>query len=109
MTYIQGLGRYVMVVWHYTTFNLRKDPRTINEYYEAPRPWGPWTKFKTIDTENLGWYVPVIGQKFQTVVNANTVRCFLYLTGNYNNSRLYKLLYKLNYIPVTLSTVLLSH
>ena len=101
MTHIPGLGRYVMVVWHYTTYNLRTDPRTINDYYEAPKPWGPWTKFKTIDTGNLGWYVPIIGQKFQTVLNAKAVNCFLYPTGNYQKSSLYKL----NYIPVTLSTV----
>jgi len=31
MTYIPGLRRYVMVVWHYTTYNLRTDPRTIND------------------------------------------------------------------------------
>ena len=104
MTYIKGLQRYVMVVWHYTTYDLRKDPRTINDYYEAPKPWGPWTKFKTVDTDKLGWYVPIFGQKFQTVVDANTVQCFLYPTGYYINP----CLYKLNYIPVTLSTVPLS-
>jgi hypothetical protein len=105
MTYIPGLKRYMMVVWHYTTYNLRTDPRTINDFYEAPHPWGPWTKFKTMDTGELGWYVPVIGQKFQTSVNARTVRCFLYPTGNYQKSELYKL----NYIPVTLSTEPLTH
>ena len=105
MTYINGLKRYLMVVWHYTTYNLRTDPRTINDFYEAPHPWGPWTKFKTLDTEELGWYVPIIGQKFQTSVDANTVKCFLYPTGNYQN----KALYKLNYIPVTLSTKALDH
>ncbi len=104
MTFIGGLGRYVMVVWHYTTYNLRTDPRTINDYYEAPKPWGPWTKFKTVDTGKLGWYVPIIGQKFQTRVDANSVNCILYPTGNYQNSSLYKL----NYIPITLSTVPLS-
>ena len=104
MTYIPALGRYVMVVWHYTTYNLRTDPRTINDYYEAPRPWGPWTRFKTINTEKLGWYVPIVGQKYQTKVDDNTVNCILYPTGNYQNSKLYKL----NYIPITLSTVPLS-
>jgi len=104
MTYIPGFGRYIMVVWHYTTYNLRTDPRTINDYYEAPKPWGPWTKFKTVNTEKMGWYVPIIGQKFQTVTDANTVKCILYPTGNYQNSSLYKL----DYIPVTLSTVPLS-
>jgi hypothetical protein len=101
MTYIPGLGRYVMVVWHYKTYDLRKDPRTINDYYEAPKPWGPWTKFKSVDTGSLGWYVPIIGQKWQTTENAQTVNCFLYPTGNYQNWNLYKL----DFIPVTLSTV----
>jgi hypothetical protein len=104
MTYIPGLRRYVMVVWHYTTYNLRTDPRTINDYYEAPKPWGPWTKFKTIDTGALGWYVPIIIQKFQTVVDANTVKCFLFPTGNYQNPKMYRI----NYMPVTLSTVPLT-
>jgi uncharacterized protein DUF4185 len=104
MTYIPALGRYVMVVWHYTTYNLRTDPRSIDKYYEAPKPWGPWTTFKTIDTGKLGWYVPIIGQKFQKKVDANTVDCILYPTGNYQNSKLYKL----NFIPITLSTVPLS-
>jgi hypothetical protein len=104
MTYIPGLSRYVMVVWHYVTYNLRTDPRTVNDYYEAPKPWGPWTKFKTIHTEQLGWYVPIVGQKFQNAVDANTVKCILYPTGNYQNSKLYKL----DFIPITLSTVPLS-
>jgi hypothetical protein len=101
MTYIAGLGRYVMVVWHYTTYNLLKDPRTIDNYYESPTPWGPWTKFKSIDTGALGWYVPIVGQKFQSTVDSHTVKCVLYPTGNYQNPKLYKL----DYIPVTLSTV----
>jgi len=101
MTYISGLGRYLMVVWHYTTYDLRADPRTINDYYEAPKPWGPWTKFKTVDTGKMGWYVPIIAQKFQSGADANSVNCVLFPTGNYQN----RSLYKLNYIPITLSTI----
>lgn len=100
MTHIPGLGRYIMVVWHYKTHDIDKDTSTINDFYEAPKPWGPWTKFKTIGTGNLGWYVPIIGQKWQKTVNAGTVDCILYCTGNYTNWNLYKL----DFIPVTLST-----
>jgi hypothetical protein len=100
MTYIPGLGRYVMVVWHYTTYNLRTDPRTIDNYYEAPKPWGPWTKFKSVDSGDLGWYVPIIGQKFQTMKSRTEVDAILYPTGNYQNPKLYRL----DYISVTLST-----
>lgn len=100
MTYIPALRRYVMIVWHYKTYNLLVDARTINDYYEAPAPWGPWMKFKTVDTDQLGWYVPIIGQKFQASVDANHVNCVLFPTGNYMNSALYKL----NFMPITLST-----
>jgi hypothetical protein len=100
MTYLPALGRYVMVVWHYTTYDLRTDPRTINIWYEAPHPWGPWTPFKTIDTGNIGWYVPIVGQKFQKKSGDNSVDCLLFPTGNYQNRQLYKL----NFIPITLST-----
>jgi hypothetical protein len=100
MTYIPGLGRYVMVVWHYVTHNISADAHTVNDYYEAPKPWGPWTKFKTVPTEKLGWYVPIIGQKFQKKVDAHTVDCVLYPTGYYLDWNLYKL----DYIPITLST-----
>jgi hypothetical protein len=100
MTYIPAFGRYVMVVWHYATYNLRADPRTIDNWWEAPKPWGPWTKFKSIDTGNMGWYVPCIGQKFQKASSATAVSCVLFPTGNYQNSKLYKL----NFMPITLST-----
>jgi hypothetical protein len=101
MTYIPALGRYVMVVWHYSAYDLRKDPHTIDIYYEAPKPWGPWTKFKTVDSGNLAWYVPIVCQKFQTTVSADKVDCVLFVTGNYKDAHLYKV----NYIPITLSTV----
>ncbi len=100
MTYIPSLGRYVMVVWHYKTYNLRADPRTIDNWYEAPRPWGPWRKFKSIDTGGLGWYVPIVSQKFQQKTSPTSASCILFPTGNYQNSALYKL----NYLPITLST-----
>ena len=100
MTYIPALGRYVMVVWHYTTYDLRTDPRTIDIYYEAPKPWGPWTQFKTVDTGKIGWYVPIVSQKFQTAASPGKVDCILFVTGNYRNSPIMQV----NYIPITLST-----
>jgi hypothetical protein len=104
MTFIPDLGRYVMVVWHYVSHDISKDPRTVNDYYEAPKPWGPWTKFKTVQTGLLGWYVPIIGQKFQKRIDSQTVDCFLYPTGYYLNWNLYKF----DYIPITLSTAQLD-
>ena len=94
-----------MVVWHYKKYDLRKDSGTINDYYEAPKPWGPWTKFKTVDPGRLAWYVPIIGQKWQTAAGANAVDCILYATGDYKDGNLYRI----NFIPVTLSTAPLGN
>jgi hypothetical protein len=111
MTYIEGLQRYVMVVWHYSQISfetaiLKKDLSTVLDFFEAPKPWGPWTKVQSFNTGPLGWYTPIIGQRFQVAVNATTVTAFLYATGFLSNAEggLDPALYKLNYMPITLST-----
>ncbi|MGH9345572.1 MAG: hypothetical protein ACRD19_17630 [Terriglobia bacterium] len=111
MTYVEGLRRYVMVGWHYSqvgfeTAILKKDLSTILEFYEAPKPWGPWTKVKSFYTGRLGWYTPIVGQRFQVAVNPTTVTAFLYATGLASNAegRTDSARYKLNYMPITLST-----
>jgi hypothetical protein len=116
MTYIEQLNRYVMVVWHYHGANFEraiknKDLGTVLEFFEAGKPWGPWTLVKSFDTGRLGWYAPIIGQRFQSVVDAHAVRSFMYVTGlrTMPQGGLDFDLYKLNYIPVTLSTVPLRH
>jgi hypothetical protein len=116
MTYIDDLRRYVMVVWHYHKDNFEQgikdqDLGTVLEFFEAPKPWGPWNKVKTFDTGRLGWYTPIIGQRFQTLVDSSTVKVFLYATGFYTKPEggLDATLHKLDYMPITLSTKPLKH
>jgi hypothetical protein len=116
MTYIPGLRRYVMVLWHYHRMNFMqaikdKDLGTFIEFFEAPKPWGPWTKVKVFDTGKLGWYAPIIGQRFQKTVNSDTVSAVLYATGFTSKPEggLDPTLYKLDYLPITLSTKALAH
>lgn len=115
-TYIEGLGRYVMVTWHYPSHGWRDvlkngDTRTVLEFFEAPHPWGPWTRFKTFKTDGLGWYTPIIGQRFQTVVSPSAVKALFYASATIMNPsggvnwEHYRKHYKLNFIPITLSTV----
>ncbi|MGH9447350.1 MAG: hypothetical protein ACRD3O_16690, partial [Terriglobia bacterium] len=111
MTYIEGLHRYVMVVWYYSQGSfgnaiLKKDLSTVLESFEAPKPWGPWTKVKSFYTGRLGWYAPIVGQRFQVAVNSTTVRAFLYAPGlSFTpEGRMDSARYKLNYMPITLST-----
>jgi hypothetical protein len=116
MTYIPALGRYVMVAWHYHRDNFEqaikdKDLGTVLEFFEASKPWGPWNKFKEFDTGRLGWYTPIIGQRFQTVSDDGMVKAFLYVTGFTSKPEggLDPTLYKLDFLPITLSTKPLAH
>lgn len=116
MTYIAGLRRYLMVVWHFRSVSfataiLDKDLSTTLEFFEAPKPWGPWVKVKTYNTRQLGWYTPIVGQRFQTVADSATVKGFLYATGLTSKPEggLDPTLYKLNYMPITLSIRALHH
>jgi len=115
VTYIEGLGRYVMVNWHYPSHGWRDvlkngDTYTVLEFFEAPHPWGPWKRFKTFRTEGLGWYTPIIWQRFQTTVDHSTVRAFIYASstimkpGGGVDWDHYWAHYKFNYMPITLST-----
>ena len=115
MSYIEGLHRYLMVVWHYSQVSFqtaiqKKDLSTLLDFFEAPKPWGPWTKVKSFNTRRLGWYTPIVGQRFQVAVNSTTVTAFLYATGFASNDEggLIPKLYELNYMPITLSTQPLS-
>ncbi len=111
MTYIDALHRYVMVVWHYHRDNFEQgikaqDLGTVLEFFESPKPWGPWTRVKAFDTGRLGWYTPIVGQRFQTSLDSSTVKAYFYATGFLTKPEggLDMALYKLNYIPITLST-----
>jgi hypothetical protein len=116
VTYIEALGRYVMVSWHYSQVSFataieRKDLSTVLEFFEAPKPWGPWTNFKALSTGQLGWYAPIIGQRFQISTGSHEVKAFLITTGlsatpegGVDFKR-----FKFNYMPLTLSTRVLRH
>jgi hypothetical protein len=111
MTYIESLHRYAMVLWHYHRDNFEqaikdRDMSTVLEFFEAPKPWGPWSLVKTFETGHLGWYAPIIGQRFQTAMEPSRAQVFLYATGFYTNQEgaLDISLYKMNYMPLTLAT-----
>ena len=116
MTYLGSLGRYAMVLWHYNQDNFavgvaKKDLSTELEFFEAPKPWGPWNRIRSFKTGRLGWYTPIIGQRFQRSTDADTVHAFLYATGfDVGEDGVLDLrLTKLNYMPITLSRRPLLH
>ena len=116
MTYVESLHRYVIVSWHYHQENFEagikaQDLSTVLEFFEAPHPWGPWSRVKRLQTGKLGWYTPIIGQRFQQTRYDGIVSAFLYATGYSTKPAggLDMSLYKMNYMPITLSMRPLSH
>ncbi len=65
-TYLPGLGRYLLVAWHYPGDPNVDTDETHFIYYEAPHPWGPWTNIKEDVIRPEGWYCPRILAKWQT-------------------------------------------
>ncbi len=87
--YIPAHGRYLMIGWYYPAGGGKmKDAatHTIWDFYEAPRPWGPWTKIGSHESSPAGYYSPEICPKFQ---NENKV--FVFTAGNWNNPEVYRL------------------
>jgi hypothetical protein len=67
--YLHDRQRYLMIGWYYPEGG-GKAPgaghHTIWDFYESPRPWGPWTRIGSYDSEPKGLYTPEICPKFQT-------------------------------------------
>ena len=55
-------------------------------FYEAPRPWGPWTKIGTHDSSPQGYYSPEVCPKFQSAK-----KVYIFTAGNWNNRDVYRL------------------
>lgn len=65
--YVPPLGLYVMPQWHYTNLDGPHPDRwqsTRWELYQAPAPWGPWSRFHTQEFAPEGFYNPTIPAKF---------------------------------------------
>jgi hypothetical protein len=95
--YLPARGRYLMVGWYYPAGGGKmKDAatHTVWDFYEAPHPWGPWTRIGSYDSSPQGYYSPEICPKFQ---NANQV--FIFTAGNWNNPDVYRL----TIVPLELS------
>ncbi len=107
--YFAALGRYVMPQWHYPHLD---DPDEVRrwqvgrfELYEAPAPWGPWTRFHTQDFAPQGLYNPGISAKF---ISPDGLRCWIIASGDFFPSKDGNPYYTINLLPVTLSVTAAS-
>jgi hypothetical protein len=90
--YIEPLGLYIMPQWHYTHLEPYELPiswqRSRWDFYQSPRPWGPWTLFHTQDFDPEGWYNPCIVNKF---ASPDGCTLWLFAAGDFETGAYYSL------------------
>ena len=91
MVYIPGLKKYIYIAWYYPAGGgkIREScEKTIWDFYESDKPWGPFTRFGSYVSTPQGFYSPQICPKFSTPRgNINIV----FTAGNWTNPEVYKL------------------
>ncbi len=96
--YVPFRRRYLMVTWYYPAGGGKMKgafSETMWNFYEAPRPWGPWTSIGSSKRFTPGgFYCPEICPKFLTAD-----RAYIWTAGNWNDPRSYKL----HIVPATIS------
>ena len=115
--YIQALHEYVLTSFYYPFNDLWSthgmSAYTTWSFYQAPHPWGPWTKFYSAPTTEcfmscdpasanpIGLYDPVMASKF---INMDGLSDVIFSSGDWNyRNRPNDVLYKLHAFPFTLT------
>jgi Domain of unknown function (DUF4185) len=94
--YLPDRRRYMMIGWYYPLGGGKLDgasTTTVWDFYEAPRPWGPWTQIHSHTFSPEGYYCPGICPKFQSAG-----RVYALTAGDFTN-RAY---YRLTVVPIDL-------
>lgn len=89
VTYLPERGRYMMIGWYYPAGGGKvKDAhtKTVWDFYEARRPWGPWTQIGSHTWSPQGYYCPCICPKFQSAS-----RIYVFTAGDWTNRDVYHL------------------
>ena len=96
--YLHNFQRYLMIGWSYPAGGGKMEGAatdTIWNFYESPRPWGPWKNIGSYESKPAGYYSPQVCPKFQMAS-----RVFVFTAGNWNNLKDYRL----TVVPLKLST-----
>lgn len=99
-TYIPSLGRYILVAWYYPGDPNVDTDETRFIFYEAPHPWGPWSRVREEVSNPEGWYCPRVLAKWQKHAG-NEVEAVLVTGGDYYEMEKY---YRFTLVPMKLKT-----
>jgi len=95
--YLSSRQRYMMVAWYYPSCSGHfkgASTKTVWDFYEAPKPWGPWTHIASHTWAPQGYYTPAICPKFQSAD-----KVYVFTAGDFNNPEDF---YHLTVVPIDL-------
>jgi hypothetical protein len=76
--HVAELGVYILPQWYFSDLsrNNRRWQASTLEFYQAPYPWGPFTRFHSQQFFPQGWYNPCVVPKF-TTAQGNSLTLFM--------------------------------
>jgi hypothetical protein len=90
-TYLPAFHCYMTIGWYYPKGSGKLPSaaqETVWDFYQSPKPWGPWTKISSHRFAPQGYYGPNICLKFTT---NHGKRLFVVTAGDWNNHSVYRL------------------
>jgi hypothetical protein len=88
--YVPAMRRYFMVGWYYPKGGGKlpdAHAETIWDFYESPKPWGPWTKVGSHRWFPQGYYCPTVCLKY---MSNRGRRLFAITAGDWTNHSVYR-------------------
>jgi hypothetical protein len=96
IVYNPSLKKYLYIGWYYPAGGgklPKASQKTVWDFYESDKPWGPWKRFDSYEFEPQGYYSPQICPKF---ISADGKKLKVFTAGDWNND----LYYRLTVVPI---------
>ncbi|MFI5386580.1 MAG: hypothetical protein ACHQ50_10720 [Fimbriimonadales bacterium] len=97
-TYLPAFHCYLMIGWYYPKGGGKMpgaSRETVWDFYQSPKPWGPWTRFASHHFAPQGYYCPSVCLKFSA---NHGKRLFAITAGDWNDHSVYRL----TFVPLDL-------
>ena len=97
MAYLPQRRRYLMITWYFPK-SIKEEGATghsVWDFWEAPKPWGPWNRIGSHTWDPEGYYIPLVCPVFQK-------DNLIYVTTCGDWSKWWEGYQRLTFVPLTL-------
>ena len=96
IVYNPSLKKYLYIGWYYPAGGGKlpnASQKTVWDFYESDKPWGPWKRFDSCEFEPQGYYSPQI---CPSMISDDGKKFNVFTAGDWNND----LFYRLTIVPI---------